>query len=48
MLRSMLRFLKRRERGQVIMLVAGLAPVLLGMTGMAVDIGTYAGHRREY
>lgn len=47
MLRSMLRLLKRRERGQVLILVAGLAPVLLGMTGMAIDIGSYAGHRRE-
>jgi Flp pilus assembly protein TadG len=29
------------------MFVALLAPVLLGMAGMAVDIGTYAGHKRH-
>ncbi len=38
--------LRLRERGQVLILVAGIAPVLLGMAGMAVDIGGYAGHRR--
>ena len=29
------------------MFAAGLLPVLLGMTGMAIDIGTYAGHKRD-
>jgi hypothetical protein len=29
------------------MIVAGILPVLLGMTGMAVDIGTYMGDRRH-
>ena len=39
--------LRRRERGQVLMFVAAIAPLLLGMTGMAVDIGGYAGHKRH-
>jgi Flp pilus assembly protein TadG len=29
------------------MFAALLAPILLGMTGMAIDIGTYAGHKRH-
>ena len=29
------------------MFVALLVPILLGMTGMAIDIGTYAGHKRH-
>ena len=29
------------------MLVAGLLPVLLGMTGLAIDLGSVAAHRRE-
>jgi Flp pilus assembly protein TadG len=37
----------RRERGQVLMLTAALAPLLLGMVGMAVDVGGYAGHKRH-
>lgn len=43
----MLRIFRRRERGQVVMFVALLAPILLGMTGMAIDIGGYAGHKRH-
>ncbi len=38
---------RRREQGQVIMFVAVIAPLLLGMTGMAIDIGGYAGHKRQ-
>ena len=37
---------KHGERGQAIILVALLLPVLLGMAGMAVDIGSYASERR--
>jgi len=37
---------KRFERGQVVVVVAGLLPVVLGMTGLAVDVATYAGDRR--
>jgi Flp pilus assembly protein TadG len=43
----MLRIFHGRERGQVLMLTAALAPMLLGMTGMAIDIGGYAGHKRH-
>jgi Flp pilus assembly protein TadG len=43
----MLRIFRHRERGQVLMFVAALAPILLGMTGMAIDIGSYAGHKRH-
>lgn len=43
----MLRFIRRRERGQVLMMTLLLLPILLGMTGMAVDIGSYAGDRRS-
>lgn len=39
-------FLSRRERGQVIMIAAVLFPVVLGMAGMAVDVGSYASERR--
>jgi hypothetical protein len=35
------------ERAQVLMITALLLPVLLAMTGMAVDIGTYSSHRRS-
>lgn len=37
---------RRGERGQVMMMAVLLLPILLGMTGMAIDIGTYADHRR--
>ena len=43
----MFRFHHRHERGQVVMFAALLAPLLLGMTGMAIDIGGYAGHKRH-
>lgn len=36
-----------RERGQVVVLSALLLPILLGMTGMAVDVGAYANQRRQ-
>jgi Flp pilus assembly protein TadG len=42
----MLRTLLQRERGQVVMVAAFLFPVLLGMAGMAVDVGSYASERR--
>ena len=38
--------LLRRERGQIVMFAALLIPVLLGMAGMAIDVGTYASDRR--
>jgi Flp pilus assembly protein TadG len=38
--------LQRGERGQVIMVAALLFPVVLGMAGMAVDVGSYASERR--
>lgn len=44
-----MRFFKRvwgGERGQVVMIAGLLLPVLLGMVGMAIDIGTYASERR--
>jgi len=37
---------RTNERGQVLLIFAFIIPVILGMTGMAVDIGTYAGKRR--
>jgi Flp pilus assembly protein TadG len=43
----MLRIFRRRERGQVIVFAALLAPILLGMTGMAIDIGRVATSRRH-
>jgi hypothetical protein len=36
-----------RERAQTIVIAALLLPILLGMTGMAIDIGTYATERRD-
>ncbi|MEX0749712.1 MAG: TadE/TadG family type IV pilus assembly protein [Dehalococcoidia bacterium] len=38
---------KLNERGQVAMIAAGLLPVLLGMTGLAIDVGTYMSDRRH-
>jgi len=35
------------ERGQVLVFVVGLLPVIIGMGGMAVDIGQYASARRD-
>lgn len=40
------RIVRRGERGQVMMMAILLLPILLGMTGMAIDIGGYADHRR--
>ena len=37
----------RRERGQILVMAAILLPVLLGMAGMAVDVGSYASERRS-
>ena len=36
-----------RERGQVLVIVAGVLPILLGMTGLAIDVGSYMGDRRH-
>src|SRR4029079_12472885 len=44
---TMFQIFRKRERGQVLMFTALLAPILLGMTGMALDIGGYAGHKRH-
>ncbi|HEX5479608.1 MAG TPA: pilus assembly protein TadG-related protein [Dehalococcoidia bacterium] len=41
------RFISLRDRGQVLLAVALLIPVLLGMTAIAVDIGSYADNKRE-
>lgn len=43
----MLRFLRTRERGQILVIGALLLPALLGMTGMAIDVGRYASDRRS-
>ncbi|MBI5288320.1 MAG: hypothetical protein HY873_05055 [Chloroflexi bacterium] len=49
----MLQSLKRRvraifdERGQVVVVAAVTLPVLLGMAGMAIDVGSYASNRRQ-
>lgn len=42
----MFRWFRARERGQVLMITALMVPVLLGMTGMAIDIGGYADDKR--
>lgn len=39
--------MRRFERGQAMMVFALALPVLLGMTGMAVDLGSYANDRRS-
>src|SRR4029079_19278877 len=44
---TMFQIFRKRERGQVLMFTALLAPILLGMTGMALDIGSYARHQRH-
>jgi hypothetical protein len=41
------RLFRFRERGQIIVITALLLPALAGMTGLAVDIGTYASERRN-
>ena len=38
---------RKSERGQVLIVVALLIPVLLGMAALAIDIGTYASERRD-
>jgi len=49
----MLQFLKRHVRstlndsGQVVVVAAVTIPVLLGMAGMAIDVGSYASNRRQ-
>jgi hypothetical protein len=43
----LLSLFRRRERGQFLMIGALLLPVLLGMAGMAVDVGKYADERRN-
>ena len=42
----MFKWFRARERGQVMMITALLAPVLLGMVGMAIDLGGYADDKR--
>ena len=42
----MFRRLRAREHGQVMMVAALMIPILLGMTGMAIDIGGYADDKR--
>ena len=37
----------RNERGQVFLLAALIFPVLLGMAGLAIDLGSYSSHRRD-
>lgn len=37
----------RNDSGQVLVMTVLLLPILLGMTGMAIDIGTYANDRRK-
>ena len=39
--------IKKGQRGQTIIIAALLLPVLLGMAGMAVDVGSYASERRN-
>jgi Flp pilus assembly protein TadG len=39
--------LLRNERGQILIMAVALLPVLVGMVGVAVDVGTYADHRRD-
>ena len=39
-------WVRRRERGQVLVIAAILLPVLLAMAGMAIDVGSYASERR--
>ena len=41
------RLFKFGERGQIIVITALLLPVLAGMTGLALDIGTYSMERRN-
>ena len=41
------RLFKLGERGQIIVATALLLPVLAGMTGLAIDIGTYSMERRN-
>ncbi len=41
------RFISGRDSGQIIIIAALLVPVLLGMTALAVDLGSYAGDRRK-
>jgi len=47
--RKLRRKLRRRlgERGQALIVFAGLLPVLLGMAGIAIDYGAYASERRH-
>ena len=39
--------LRKGERGQVIVIAALLLPLLMGMTAVAVDIGSYSSDRRN-
>jgi hypothetical protein len=42
-----LRGLLSNERGQILMLAVAILPIIIGMTGMAVDLGRYASARRD-
>jgi len=45
--RKLIQALRGRERGQILVMAAVLLPVMIGMTGMAIDVGTYASERRQ-
>ena len=38
---------RRGERGQTLIMVAAMLPVLLGVTGLAVDVGMLYHHKRR-
>ncbi len=42
----MTKLFRFKERGQMIVIAAVLLPVLVGMAGMAIDIGSYSSERR--
>ena len=44
---TILRRLHSQQRGQVLVLVAGLLAVFGGMTAIAVDLGGYSADRRD-
>ncbi len=47
MIRRLNRLVHRPQRGQILLMSALLLPVLLGMTAVAVDLGSYADDRRS-
>jgi Flp pilus assembly protein TadG len=42
-----LRRLLANERGQVLVLIVGMLPIVIGMAGMAIDLGQFAAARRD-